>query len=47
MSEGRHQVVVVGGGFGGIRAASALARADAGITIVDRANHHLFQPRDR
>src|SRR5271156_4108961 len=44
MSEGRHQVVIVGGGFGGIRVASALARAEADITIVDQANHHLFQP---
>jgi len=37
-------VVVVGGGFGGVRAASALARANVDITIVDRTNHHLFQP---
>ena len=44
MSEGRHQVVVVGGGFGGVRVARALARADVDITIVDRTNHHLFQP---
>jgi len=44
MSEGRHRVVVVGGGFGGIRATRALARADVDITIVDRTNHHLFQP---
>jgi NADH:ubiquinone reductase (H+-translocating) len=44
MSEGRHQVIVVGGGFGGVRVARALARADADVTIVDRANHHLFQP---
>jgi NADH:ubiquinone reductase (H+-translocating) len=43
-SKGRHQVVVVGGGFGGIRVAQALARADADVTIVDRTNHHLFQP---
>jgi NADH dehydrogenase len=44
MSAGRHQVVVVGGGFGGIRVARALARSDADITIVDRTNHHLFLP---
>jgi len=44
MSEGRHQVIVVGGGFGGIRATRALARADVDVTIVDRTNHHLFQP---
>jgi len=44
MSEGRHQVVVVGGGFGGIRVARALARGDVDVTIVDRTNHHLFQP---
>ena len=44
MNEGRHQVVVVGGGFAGIRVTQALARSDADITIVDRTNHHLFQP---
>ena len=44
MSDGRHRLVVVGGGFGGIRATRALARADVDITIVDRTNHHLFQP---
>jgi len=44
MSEGRHRVVVVGGGFGGVRVARALARADVDVTIVDRTNHHLFQP---
>jgi NADH:ubiquinone reductase (H+-translocating) len=44
MSEGRHQVIVVGGGFGGVRVARALARADTDVTVVDRANHHLFQP---
>jgi NADH:ubiquinone reductase (H+-translocating) len=44
MSEGRHRVVVVGGGFGGVRVTRALARADVDITIVDRTNHHLFQP---
>jgi NADH dehydrogenase len=44
MSEARHQVVVVGGGFGGIRVTRALARSDVDITVVDRTNHHLFQP---
>ena len=37
-------MVVVGGGFGGVRVARALARADVDVTIVDRTNHHLFQP---
>ena len=44
MTEGRHQVVIVGGGFGGVRVTRALARADVDITVVDRTNHHLFQP---
>src|SRR5947207_12447302 len=44
MSQGRHRVVIVGGGFGGVRATRALARTDVDITIVDRTNHHLFQP---
>lgn len=43
MSE-RPQVVIVGGGFGGIRAAQALADADVNVILVDRTNHHLFQP---
>jgi NADH dehydrogenase len=37
-------VVVVGGGFGGINVAHALARAEVDVTVVDRTNHHLFQP---
>jgi NADH:ubiquinone reductase (H+-translocating) len=44
MESGRQQVIVVGGGFGGVRVTRALARADADVTIVDRTNHHLFQP---
>ena len=44
MTGGRHQVVVVGGGFGGINVTRALARADVDVTVVDRTNHHLFQP---
>src|ERR1700683_3297706 len=43
-TSGRHQVLVVGGGFGGVNVARALARADVDVTIADRANHHLFQP---
>jgi NADH dehydrogenase len=38
------RVVIVGGGFGGLSAAKALARAPVRITLVDRTNHHLFQP---
>lgn len=37
-------VVIVGAGFGGLAAAAALACQDVRITIVDRQNHHLFQP---
>lgn len=37
-------VVVVGGGFGGMNVVSALARSPARITLIDRRNHHLFQP---
>ena len=37
-------VVIVGGGFGGLWAARGLASADVRITLVDRSNHHLFQP---
>jgi NADH dehydrogenase len=39
-----HHVVVVGGGFGGLHAAMALAKAPVSVTIVDRRNFHLFQP---
>ena len=38
------RVVIVGGGFGGAAAARALRRADVEVTLVDRRNHHLFQP---
>ncbi len=39
-----HRVVVVGGGFGGLNAVRALEHADVDVTVVDRTNHHLFQP---
>jgi NADH dehydrogenase len=41
---GRHRVVVVGGGFGGLQAALRLKRAPVELTLVDRRNFHLFQP---
>jgi NADH dehydrogenase len=41
---GKHRVVVIGGGFGGLAAIQKLRGADVDITIVDRRNHHLFQP---
>ena len=44
MATGRHRVVVVGGGFGGLNVAHALAKSEVDVTIVDRTNHHLFQP---
>ncbi|WP_454883250.1 NAD(P)/FAD-dependent oxidoreductase [Sphingomonas oryzagri] len=40
----RPRIVVVGAGFGGMAAVKALKDADADITLVDRTNHHLFQP---
>ena len=39
-----HRVAIVGGGFGGLFAAKALQRADVEVTLIDRANHHVFQP---
>ncbi|QHN05286.1 NAD(P)/FAD-dependent oxidoreductase [Granulicella sp. WH15] len=40
----RKRVVVIGGGFGGIHAALGLAKLPVDITLVDRRNHHVFQP---
>lgn len=39
-----HRVVIVGGGFGGLSAAKALGKANVDIVLIDRRNHHLFQP---
>src|SRR5579862_6432282 len=39
-----HRVVIIGGGFGGLYAATALRRAPVDLTLLDRRNFHLFQP---
>jgi NADH:ubiquinone reductase (H+-translocating) len=44
LPEGHAKVVIVGAGFGGLEAARTLRRADADVTVVDRQNHHCFQP---
>ena len=44
MSDGRPRVVIVGAGFGGLETAKALARAPVEVTVIDRVNHHCFQP---
>jgi NADH:ubiquinone reductase (H+-translocating) len=40
----KRRVVIIGGGFGGLSAARALSHEPVHITLVDRSNHHLFQP---
>jgi NADH dehydrogenase len=40
----RPTIIIVGGGFGGLAAAKALRKAPADILLIDRTNHHLFQP---
>lgn len=37
-------IIIIGGGFGGLRAAQKLGRAPVRVTLIDRRNHHLFQP---
>ncbi|MDE0852902.1 MAG: FAD-dependent oxidoreductase, partial [Nevskia sp.] len=41
---GKPRVVIVGGGFAGVAAARELRRADAEVLVIDRRNHHIFQP---
>ncbi|RYE73847.1 MAG: NAD(P)/FAD-dependent oxidoreductase, partial [Myxococcales bacterium] len=41
---GRHRVVVIGSGFGGLFGAKALKRSDVDITLIGKTTHHLFQP---
>ena len=43
-SSSRPHVVIIGGGFGGLTAARTLRRAPADVTLIDRNNHHTFQP---
>ena len=43
-SAGRPRVVIVDGGFAGLNAAKRLARRPVDLTVIDRENHHLFQP---
>ena len=43
-ASGPRQVVIIGGGFAGLFAARALGRAPVQVTLIDRAEHHLFQP---
>lgn len=38
------RIAIIGGGFGGVTAAQSLRKADVQITLIDRTNHHLFQP---
>src|SRR6516165_7210911 len=40
----RKRIVIIGGGFAGIAAAHALRHADAEVVLIDRRNHHIFQP---
>src|SRR3954465_8698835 len=44
MTQGRHRVVIIGSGFGGLFAAKAFKRADVDVTVVAKTTHHLFQP---
>lgn len=44
MESKKRHIVIIGGGFGGIATAKALKNTDADVTIIDRLNHHLFQP---
>ncbi|MGH1362955.1 MAG: NAD(P)/FAD-dependent oxidoreductase [Calditrichia bacterium] len=43
-SKNKHQVVIIGGGFGGLYAARAFGKKDVQVTLIDRRNFHLFQP---
>src|SRR5579872_6540746 len=40
----RHNIVIIGGGFAGLNVAKSLKRASADILLINKTNHHLFQP---
>ncbi len=44
MATSTPRVVIIGAGFGGLEAAKALANTELAVTLIDRSNHHLFQP---
>jgi len=44
LAENLYRVAIVGGGFGGLRAAVGLAGFPVRITLIDQRNYHLFQP---
>jgi NADH dehydrogenase len=44
MADGRAKVVIIGAGFGGLEAAKSLKRTPVDVTVIDRQNHHCFQP---
>lgn len=44
MNTNAPHIVIIGAGFGGLTAAQALKRAPVRVTVIDRTNHHLFQP---
>ncbi len=44
IAHARHHVVIIGAGFAGLQAIKALGRRKVDITVIDRTNHHLFQP---
>ena len=43
-NSGKHRVVIIGSGFGGLFAAKSLSGKDVEVTLVSRTGHHLFQP---
>src|SRR6266704_3245064 len=44
MNDHLPRIIIVGGGFGGLAAAKALGRSPAEVVLIDRTNHHVFQP---